>query len=289
MQLRNRVAVVTGASRGLGEAVARRLASDGAHLVLAARDGESLARVAQQLAQEHLQPGQQVICQETDIADAAQVQGLFDRAIGVAGRIDVLVGNAGVHGAIGPAEEVDWDGWVEAIRVNVLGTVLCCRAVVPVMRRQGSGKIILLSGGGATAPMPMFSAYAASKAAIVRFGETLAEEVKAAGISVNSVAPGALNTRLLTNVLDAGPERVGADYHARALRQLETGGVPLDKPTDLIAFLASSASDGITGRLISAVWDNWRDLPEQRERLADSDVYTLRRIIPSDRGWDLPG
>ena len=193
--------------------------------------------------------------------------------------------NAGVHGPLGPIEDVDWDAWVEAININLLGTVLCCRSVVPWMRRQRAGKIILLSGGGATAPLPRVSAYAASKAAVVRFGETLAEEVKDAGISVNSVAPGALNTRLLDQVLAAGPETVGAAFHERAVRQSQAGGTPLETPADLIAFLASSASDGVTGRLLSAVWDDWRHLPERRAQLADSDVYTLRRIVPEDRGW----
>jgi 3-oxoacyl-[acyl-carrier protein] reductase len=183
---------------------------------------------------------------------------------------------------------VDWDDWVEAVNINLIGTVLCCRLVVPWMRRQGAGKIILLSGGGATAPLPRISAYAASKAAVVRFGETLAEEVKDAGVTVNTVAPGALNTRLLDQVLAAGPDAVGQDFHARALRQAEVGGTPLETPTDLIAFLASSASDGVTGRLLSAVWDDWQHLPERREQLAASDVYTLRRIVPEDRGWKTP-
>jgi NAD(P)-dependent dehydrogenase (short-subunit alcohol dehydrogenase family) len=158
--------------------------------------------------------------------------------------------------------------------------------VVPIMRRQGHGKIIALSGGGATQPLPHLSAYAAAKAGVVRFAETLAEELKGSGIDVNSVAPGALNTRLLDEVLVAGPERVGNSFYERALRQRQEGGTPLEKGAELIAFLASAESDGITGRLLSAVWDDWSALPDQRERLSQSDVYTLRRIVPADRGWD---
>jgi NAD(P)-dependent dehydrogenase (short-subunit alcohol dehydrogenase family) len=286
MNLRSQVIIVTGASRGLGEAVARRLAAEGADLVLGARDEAALSAVADDLLKSGLAPGQQVIHQRADVTRVADVERLVERALTVAGRVDALVCNAGVYGPLGLIEDVAWDEWVEAIQINLMGTVLCCRAVVPSMRRQGKGKIILLSGGGATQPLPRISAYAASKAAVVRFGETLAEEVKDAGITVNTVAPGALNTRLLDQVLEAGPEQVGSEFHARALRQREAGGTPLETPSDLIAFLASDASDGVTGRLLSAVWDDWRNLPADRERLAASDVYTLRRIVPADRGWD---
>jgi NAD(P)-dependent dehydrogenase (short-subunit alcohol dehydrogenase family) len=285
MQLRDHVVVITGASRGLGEAVAKRLARDGAHLVLAARDATALSHVANGILNECQAKGQQIVQQPTDVVNPAEVQRLIERASDMTGRIDALIANAGIYGPMGPSETVDWDAWTEAININLLGTALSCRAVVPIMRRQGRGKIILLSGGGATAPLPRLSAYAASKAAVVRFGETLAEEVKSDGISVNSVAPGALNTRLLDQVLEAGPDAVGPEFHARALRQRETGGTPLETPAELIAFLVSSASDGITGRLLSAVWDDWRNLPHQLAQLTDSDVYTLRRIVPEDRGW----
>jgi NAD(P)-dependent dehydrogenase (short-subunit alcohol dehydrogenase family) len=286
MNLRSQVIIVTGASRGLGEAVARRLAAEGADLVLGARDETALSAVAADLVKNGLATGQRVIHQQADVTRVDDVGRLVERALAIAGRVDTLVCNAGVYGPLGLVEDVAWDDWVEAIQINLMGTVLCCRAVVPWMRRQGQGKIILLSGGGATQPLPRISAYAASKAAVVRFGETLAEEVKDAGITVNTVAPGALNTRLLDQVLEAGPEQVGSEFHARALRQREAGGTPLETPADLIAFLASTASDGVTGRLLSAVWDDWRNLPAERERLAASDVYTLRRIVPADRGWD---
>jgi 3-oxoacyl-[acyl-carrier protein] reductase len=132
--------------------------------------------------------------------------------------------------------------------------------------------------------MPRISAYAASKAAIVRFTETIALECSDLGIDVNSIAPGALNTRLLDDVLAAGAEKVGEQYYAAAVKQKEQGGVPLASATALAVFLASRASDGITGKLISAVWDNWPDWLDHLDALQDSDVYTLRRITGRDRG-----
>ena len=119
----------------------------------------------------------------------------------------------------------------------------------------------------------------------MRFTETLAEELADARVDVNAIAPGALNTRLLDEVLAAGPERTGQAFFERSLKQRDEGGAPLEKGAALAVFLASAASDGISGRLLSAVWDDWAGLPAKREALASSDVYTLRRIVPKDRGW----
>jgi 3-oxoacyl-[acyl-carrier protein] reductase len=279
------VALVTGASRGLGQAIANRLVADGADVVLTARDAGPLQTAGEQLQKVRQETDQRVVWMQMDVSRSDEVQRTVAEVEGQFGRIDVLVCNAGIYGPKGSIEQVEWAEWVRAIEINLLGTVLCCRAVVPVMRRGGGGRIIAISGGGATQPLPRLSAYAASKAAVVRFIETLAEEVREDGIMANAVAPGALNTRLLDEVLEAGPERVGAAFYERALRQKQNGGTPLEVGADLVAFLASPASGRVTGRLLAAVWDNWRALPEQDERLESSDVYTLRRILPSDRGW----
>jgi 3-oxoacyl-[acyl-carrier protein] reductase len=92
-----------------------------------------------------------------------------------------------------------------------------------------------------------------------------------------------LNTRLLDQVIEAGPERAGAQFHARAVKQQQDGGTALNQGAELAVFLASAASDGLTGRLLSAVWDDWRTLPERLAKIAPTDIYTLRRIVPEDR------
>jgi NAD(P)-dependent dehydrogenase (short-subunit alcohol dehydrogenase family) len=188
-----------------------------------------------------------------------------------------------VYGPKAALEDAAWDEWVRAVEINLYGAVLMCRAVLPHFKQRRYGKIVQLSGGGATNPLPRISAYAASKAAVVRFAETLAEEVRGEGIDVNSIAPGALNTRLLDEVLEAGPEAVGQSFFARAQRQKEQGGAPLDRGAALAVFLGSAQSDGITGKLLSAVWDPWEALPGHAADL-EGDVYTLRRIVPKDRG-----
>ena len=142
----------------------------------------------------------------------------------------------------------------------------------------------LRSGGGATGPLPGISAYAASKAAIVRFTETLALEMREWNIDVNAIAPGALMTRLTDQLIAAGSERVGAALHARMVKLKHDGGTPLSLGAALCGYLAGPESDGLTGRLIAAPWDPWPFSGEQRREIAESDIYTLRRIVPKDRG-----
>jgi 3-oxoacyl-[acyl-carrier protein] reductase len=281
--LRGRGAVITGANQGLGRVIAGRFVGAGADVLLVAR-GEALLRdVSEELRAAAGPGGPQVHIMTGDVSDPATCGRIADEAQRLMPSFSVLVNNAGVYGPIGPIEDVDWAEWVRAIEINLFGTVLMCRAVIPGFRARGGGKIVNLSGGGATAPLPRFSAYAASKAAVVRLTETFAEELREARIDVNAIAPGALNTRLLDQVVAAGPERAGAQFHARARKQQQEGGTEPDKGAALAVFLASAASDGITGRLLSAVWDDWQTLPARREELAATDIYTLRRIVPEDR------
>jgi NAD(P)-dependent dehydrogenase (short-subunit alcohol dehydrogenase family) len=286
--LSGRSAIVTGASQGLGLSIARAYVEAGASVAICARDASSLDAAVTEL-RSLAGESQKIVARRTDVAEETDVAVFVELALRELGRIDILVNNAGVYGPLGAIEDVDWSAWVRAIEINVMGSVLFCRALLPHFKQNRSGKIIQLSGGGATNPLPRISAYAASKAAIVRFAETLAEEVREWGIDVNSIAPGALNTRLLDEVLAAGPDRVGENFYNRSMKQKESGGAGLQKGTDLALFLASTASDGITGKLISAVWDPFPEFPEHSEDLRKTDVYTLRRIVPKDRGlkWGL--
>ncbi len=283
MKLSGRGIVITGANQGLGKAIAQACVAEGAHVLLCARNRELLDQTGSELASAALQ-GQQVIVTQADVSNRDDIRRLFQTACDRLPQLDGLVNNAGVYGPKGLLEEADPDDWCRAVEINLFGVLYACWEALPIFRRQGHGKIVNLSGGGATAPLPRISAYAASKAAVVRLTETLAEETRGAGIDINAIAPGALNTRLLDEVLAEGPERVGSDFYARALRQKNDGGAPLTAGAELCVFLLSSASDGITGKLISAVWDPWRDLAGHTAELSKSDVYTLRRIVPEDRG-----
>jgi len=287
--LAGRAAIITGASQGLGLAISAAYVDAGASVLMCARDEAVLQRAHAGISA-RAESDQQVVARAADVSQPADVERLAAAALDLFPQVHVLVNNAGIYGPKGPSEDVDWDAWVQAIQVNLFGSVLPCRALVPHFKAKGYGKIIQLSGGGATNPLPRLSAYAASKAAVVRFAETLAEELRGTGIDVNAIAPGALNTRLLDEVLEAGPSLVGDAFYARAIKQRDEGGAPLVKGAGLAVFLASAGSDGITGKLLSAVWDPWPELPEHLDDLNRTDVYTLRRIVPSDRGleWKTP-
>ena len=284
MHLGDRSAIITGASQGLGKAIATSFVQAGASVLLMARNEELLQQAQQELRTLAMRPDQHILIMRGDVAEPENCDAVVRYAQEALQNLTILVNNAGVYGPMGRIEEVDWHAWVESVHINLFGTVLMCRAVIPLLRAQGYGKIINLSGGGATAPLPRISAYAAAKVAIVRLTETFAEELRDAHIDVNAIAPGALNTRLLEEVLAAGPAKVGQSFYERSLKQRDEGGVPLERGADLAVFLASAASDGISGRLLSAVWDDWVHLPEKRQQLAQSDIYTLRRIVPTDRG-----
>ncbi|MBT8562116.1 SDR family oxidoreductase [Polynucleobacter paneuropaeus] len=281
--LKGKVAIITGANQGLGLEIAQKYATSGADLMLCARNADLLEIATLEVAK-LTGPGQKVICRAADVSNESDVSKLVIETLSQLGGCHILVNNAGIYGPKGGIESVDWVEWVRAIEINIFGSILMSRAVLPHFRAQRYGKVIQLSGGGATSPMPRLSAYAVSKAAIVRYAETLAEEVRGTGIDVNAIAPGALNTRMLEEILAAGPDKVGRDFYERSLQQKETGGVSLNKGADLALFLASPESDGITAKLISAVWDNWQEWPKHIDQLSVSDAYTLRRISGRDRG-----
>jgi NAD(P)-dependent dehydrogenase (short-subunit alcohol dehydrogenase family) len=282
MKLENKNAIVTGGSLGLGQAIVREFVKEGASVLFCARGEAALDELQRDLAR-HVRPEQKISALPCDVTSAKEVAALFERFASEFGTLHALVNNAGIYGPKGPSENVDWHEWTRAMEINLYGTFLPCRAAIPLMKKTGHGKIINLSGGGATNPLPRLSAYAASKAAVVRLTETLAEELRDFHIDINAIAPGPLNTRLLDEVLEAGPEKVGETFFKKMRRQAEEGGVRLEKGARLCVYLASDASDGITGKLISAQWDPWENLHERRAEIATSDIYTLRRIVPKDR------
>jgi len=287
-ELGGRTALITGGSRGLGLEIARHyLQAGAAGVCICGRD----APVVQAAGEELLaaaEEGQEVLAEVADVSLAPDVRRLVAATLRRFPDLTILVNNAGIYGPKGTIENVDWQEWTQAIATNLFGSVLPARELVTHFKHRGYGKIIQLSGGGATRPLPGLSAYAASKAAVVRFAETLAEELRAHHVDVNAVAPGALNTRMLDEVLAAGPERVGQAYYDQALEQQRSGGSSPERAAQLAVWLASGASDGVTAKLVSAVWDPWSELPEHLDDLA-SDIYTLRRIMPSDRGLDWGG
>ena len=268
--LAGRRIVLTGASGGIGAVTARHLAALGARLVLVARDPVALERLRADL------PGGPHRAVALDVADE-EAWAKATGGLAAGGPVDGLVTAAGVLGPIGPPGSWSIAAFRRTIEVNLLGTLLSVLNLIEPLRAS-RGAVVALSGGGATAPMPRFDAYAASKVAVVRLVENMAVELAPAGVRVNCVAPGFVATAMHRATLEAGPELAGPEYHARTRQAVEDGGDPPELSAELTAFLLSGEAEGITGRLISARWDPWRD-PDFRARLrVDASLGRLRRI-----------
>lgn len=270
--LKNKTVLVTGAGRGIGRVIALKCAAEGARLVLFART-ESELRDTCAVITDGGGEAHPFVC---DISSGDTVRAALADATKVCGQVDVLVNNAGVQPPIGPFVDVDIDEWKRNIGVNLFGLLHVTAGVLPGMIAKKRGKIVSLSGGGSTSPRPNFSAYAVSKTAIVRLTETLAVELRESHIDVNAVSPGAINTGMLDEVIQAGS--LAGKEAGDAGKRKDSGGDNPEMAADLICFLASDESDGITGKLISARWDPWKEESFRDELRSDRDVATLRRI-----------
>ncbi len=279
-QLLGKNILITGSSRGFGKMLAYKLWGNGANLILVARSMDHLIKIKEEL--KPVVRGQILSIYSQDLSDLESIP-LFIEKIQCSHSIDVLINNAAIQGPIGSSWEVDWLEWNNAINMDLLAPVILTRACLPAMIQSNSGKIINLSGGGATSSRPQFSAYATAKTGLVRFTEILADELREHSIDVNCVSPGIMNTDMLKSIVEAGPEKSGENEYRSACDKLEEE-INSEQALDLCVFLSSEASRGISGKLISAVWDAWEKLPEHLQELNSSDIYTLRRIVPEDRG-----
>jgi len=275
-------ALVTGATRGLGRTLAESCWDAGYSVHLIGRDLSALHESRNGLS---VRFGQTCSVTQCDLSLPLEVRALCEALSKGDVHVDVLINNAAIQGPIGPVWSNDVADWESAIQVNFLAPMAICRALVPKMIAAGGGSIINLSGGGATGPRANFSAYASAKAALVRFSETLALETQSYGVKVNCIAPGAMKTAMMNEVLAAGTAHAGVREMDLAARVVAEGGSSMSRVAELALFLASSASNGITGKLISAVWDDWETWPQHLPELANSDAYTLRRIVGRDRGF----
>jgi len=256
-------------------------ARGGSHLFLASNIKEELEATKQEIVNSSQVSVETLLF---DVSRPEDVDNMVKLTLDRFGTIDILINCAGIYGPIGLITDNDVRGWIKAININLYGTYLSMRAVLPIMMEKKKGKIINMAGGGGASPLPCFSAYGTSKAGVIRLTESIAQEMQEYNIDINAIAPGAVNTRFLDEALAAG-EAAGKAFTEKAIKQKKEGGVPPEKIAELALFLASAESDGLSGKLIALLWDNWRDSPKYLKEIMSSDVYAMRRIIPEDRGY----
>jgi len=272
MILKDKNIILTGAGRGIGRAIAEKLAVEGATIALLARSANELSETLALISP--VSPSSFFL--PVDLTSKSEFFSVFRKISSRFSWINVLINNAGIQSPIGLFHQNDFNLWRKNIEVNLFGTANLCHLVLPQMVSQQKGKIINMSGGGATGTRPNFSAYAVAKTAVVRLTENLADEYRSFNIDVNAVSPGAVNTKMLDEVIAAN-DKAGKEL-SEALKRQSAGGTDPAITASLIAFLSSDSSNGITGKLISAPWDPWQTNEFQANLQIDKDLATLRRI-----------
>jgi NAD(P)-dependent dehydrogenase (short-subunit alcohol dehydrogenase family) len=261
--------LITGGSLGLGFATAEACLRAGGRVVICARDRSNLEDALTKLK---LLACHNVEAIAADVTSIKQIEGALDLLESRFGPVTSLVHAAAVQGPIGEITAVDPNEWLETVRVDLFGSFLAVRQTCARMKKSG-GRIMLFSGGGASAPLPDFTAYACSKAAVVRLVETVAREMTQYRIEINCLAPGLVATRMAAQAAAAG-------------RAPNVEPVPASLGAEAAAFLISDLAAGISGKFVAAPYDEWRDWPAHLPELHDSDIFTLRRILPRDRGMN---
>ncbi|MBI3985809.1 MAG: SDR family oxidoreductase [Lentisphaerae bacterium] len=273
--LESKTIAITGGSLGIGLAVAKKCAAEGATVILAARDKIALQSALRDV--KSVSPAPHAVF-PMDVSREEDVRQFAAFCAGREGAIHGLVNCAGIYGPIGKTHEVNMTDFARTHAINFLGTVFMCQAFIPLLAGKPRKKIVIFAGGGAATPFPFYSAYATSKVALVRLTENLARELDVESFDVNCVAPGFVITRLHEETMKAGPEAASPQFYEATKKQMAGGGVPPERAADLTAFLLSAASDGITGKFISAQYDPWETDEFQDQLRQDKNLATLRRI-----------
>lgn len=284
IDLHGKNVLVTGASMGIGYAAATACLRAGARITICARTPGDVREAVKSL--EAIYPDR-VCGAPADVTDIEQLDRVIDLLELKHGPLNAVIHSAGIYGPIGKITQVEPAEWFDAVRVNLFGTFLVARQAALRLTRNGGGRMVFFSGGGAAMPFPHYTAYSCGKIAIARLVETLAIEFAPYKIELNCISPGFVATRLHEHTLAAGPEHAGAEFFAQTLQKVKKdGAVSPDVGAHCAAFLISDAAAGITGRFVAAPYDKYRDWVNRVDRIKQSDFFTLRRIVPKDRGED---
>ena len=270
-RLEGRVALITGGGRGIGRAIARAYAAEGATLTLAARTDAELRSTAEEIRAEFSSDVTTVVA---DVRDRDQVENAVSHTLELFGSIDVMVNNAGNTGEIGPLWQLDPERWANVISVHVLGTYYACRAVIPGMLERGQGRIVNMSGVGG----PNDTSYDAAKTAIVNMTENLSVELAGTGVTVNAISPGSIHTRMWEEVRDMALAAGDMEMYEKGVQVTSGGGASIERAAELAVLLGSDECGALSGRLIRAALDAFEDIPGRVDTIMSSDALLLRRV-----------
>lgn len=276
MDFKDKNVIVTGGSKGLGYEICKHFLQQGANVSLCARNAIDLFEADNSLMQFKAET-QILHSMSLDVSDYQSIKEYIFETEKTLGKIDILVSNAGVIGSKGLIEDVDVEEWTKSVAINLFSNLYLFNELIPKMKNNNSGRIVVISGGGATKPLVNMSAYGASKAGLVRLAETVAKECENFNIKINCLAPGALNTSILDEMLK-NKENIDQSFYEKCLSQKEKGGDSIEHAAKVCLRLCKEDVK-ITGKLISAVWDDLESIICEE---IDSDAYTIRRLVPAN-------
>ncbi len=283
VSFKNKNIIITGASEGLGFEIAKRFIENNANLIICSSNYKKIKSAFYRLNKD-LKYYQKIYFYKIDLSQEKEVYKFVKFTKNKFKKIDCLINNAAMLGPMGKLEDLDWKKFKKTIQVNFLSPALIIKLLLPIFKKQKKGKIIQIAGGGSSSPSILRNPYAASKAGIVRLVENISEELKLLklNVQINSVSPGVMNTKMFKKIIIKGKKILG-NKMIRELNKKNNNKTDYNKIVELIFFLSSNFSKEITGKNISANWDNWKIWNNNINKIKKSDLYTIRRIVGSDR------
>ena len=285
MKFKNKNVLISGATGGFGSALSHKYYQEGANLLLIGRSINKLNNLKNKLTKDKTS-NQFIITIKLDLSKLDIIKKVINKELNNINKIDILINCAAIQGPIGKSWENNFKEWQKTFNTNFYSTMILTNTILPFMLKFKTGNIINISGGGSTSSRPDFSSYAISKTAIVRYTEILADELSNTKIKVNSLAPGIMATNMIKNVIK-NKKNITNLKEFNTAKKVFVDGDNMNKAIDLCIFLSSKESNRINGKLISATWDPWHLLNSNKNNISESDIYTLRRILPEDRGLNI--